>query len=131
CQTLAQESASEARMRKDIFFLASDECQGRGTGTKGIDVAAEHIAAEFKKAGLKPGNGDTYFQPFTVRRGVPKLEGPTTLVLKGPQGKTVELALGQDFNVPSATGSGEVRDAALVFAGYGLTAADAKYDDYK
>ena len=43
---------SEARMKTDVFFLASAKCEGRGPTTKGIEVAADHIAAEFEKAGL-------------------------------------------------------------------------------
>ena len=63
----AEESESEARMRKDLTYLSGDECEGRGVETKGIKLAADYIAAEFKKAGLKPGgvNG-TYFQPFEI-----------------------------------------------------------------
>src|SRR6516164_8429249 len=65
----ADNEVSEARMRRDINFLASDECEGRGPGTKGIDKAAAYIASEFQKAGLKPGGDDGgYFQPFTVTR---------------------------------------------------------------
>ncbi len=46
---------SEARLKKDIYFLASDECEGRGPTTKGINLAADYIADQFKNAGLKPG----------------------------------------------------------------------------
>src|SRR6478736_489174 len=48
--------------------LASDEMGGRRPFTKGIDKAADFIAAEFRKAGLKPVNGDSYFQVFNVQR---------------------------------------------------------------
>jgi hypothetical protein len=48
--------------------LASDEMEGRRPFSKGIDKAAEFIAAEFKKAGLKPVEQDTYFQTFNVQR---------------------------------------------------------------
>src|ERR1051325_5193524 len=72
------------RMRKDITYLASDECEGRGVGTKGLDKAADYIAAEFKKAGLKPGGVDgTYFQPFPFATNA-QLDGDSTLVLQGP-----------------------------------------------
>src|SRR5690242_8548106 len=55
--------ASEARLRRDVTFLASDECEGRGPTTRGIDKAADYIAAEFKKAGLKLAGADgSYFQ---------------------------------------------------------------------
>src|SRR5262245_20955393 len=56
----------EARMKKDITYLASPECEGRGPGTEGLDKAADYIVANFKKAGLKPGGKDGgYFQPFS------------------------------------------------------------------
>ncbi len=48
-------------------FLASDELKGRAVFTPGIEKAAEFIAEEFKKAGLKPVNG-SYFQEFTMNR---------------------------------------------------------------
>jgi hypothetical protein len=57
-----------ARMTADLTFLASDECEGRGPGTAGIDKAADHIAAAFRAAGLKGAMPDgSYFQPFTIR----------------------------------------------------------------
>ena len=60
-------AASEARLKRDVTFLASDECEGRGPTTKGLVLAGDYIANEFKKAGLKPGGVDgTYFQPFAV-----------------------------------------------------------------
>src|SRR5437763_442148 len=111
-QAAAQgEDPSVARMRKDIFFLASDECEGRGVDTQGINKAADYIAAEFKKAGLKPGGKDGYFQPFTIRVGQSKVEGPATLTLKGPQGQVIELTAGKDFSVMGLSGSGKVTGA--------------------
>src|SRR5437016_5628099 len=84
---VAAEDGVEARMRKDIFFLASDECEGRGVSTKGINLAADYIAAEFKKAGLKPAGPDgSYFQPFTMN-GPAKLGSPNTAALQGPAGQ--------------------------------------------
>src|SRR5262245_58547737 len=61
---------SETRLRKDLEYLTSDACEGRGITTRGIQLAAEHIVAEFRKAGLKPGAPDgTYFQTFKVISG--------------------------------------------------------------
>ncbi|MEM7381654.1 MAG: M20/M25/M40 family metallo-hydrolase [Bacteroidota bacterium] len=45
-------------------YLASDELEGRGTGSQGIQLAAKYIAAQFKKMGLEPGIDDTYYQEF-------------------------------------------------------------------
>src|SRR5436190_15575678 len=65
------------RMRKDIFFLASPECEGRGVDTKGIEKAADYVADAFKQAGLKPATKDgSYFQPFTFVASA-KLGKPT------------------------------------------------------
>src|SRR6266704_2665784 len=92
---VAAEDGVEARMRKDIFYLASDECEGRGVTTKGINLAADYIAGEFKKAGLQPIDKENgYFQPFSVITGGAKLDSPNTLTLTGPNGQQIELKLG-------------------------------------
>src|SRR5262245_45332730 len=89
----AKAEASEARLRKDIFFLGSDDCEGRGPTTRGINKAADYIAAEFKKAGLKPaGDAGTYFQHFSIPGA--RLVRPATLTLRGPQGQEVVLRQG-------------------------------------
>jgi hypothetical protein len=127
----ADNEASEARMRRDVTYLASPECEGRGVDTEGINKAADYIAGEFKKAGLKPGGPKgSYFQPFSISVGVSKLKGPGKLVLRGPQGQTVELTAGKDFEVTVGSGPGTV-NAPLVFAGYGVTEGKDGYDDYK
>src|SRR5438270_13307010 len=93
------DEASQVRMKRDVTFLASDECEGRGVGTKGLEQASRYVAAQFAEAGLKPGGvGGTYFQPFQVT-GSPALDGPATLVLRGPLGQTITLTQGTDFQV--------------------------------
>jgi hypothetical protein len=129
-QARAANEAIEARLRKDVTFLASDECEGRGITTQGINRAADYIAHEFQEAGLKPaGSEGSYFQPFTMR-GPSKLGSPNTLVLHGPLGQRIELTQGEQFQVLGLSGSGKL-SAPLVFAGYGMTSKDTNYDDYK
>ncbi len=120
----------EARMRKDITYLASDECEGRGVGTKGLELAAEYVAKQFAASGLKPGgvNGG-WFQPFPFVSSS-ELDGASTLSLKGPAGQTIELKQGADYQLFGLSGGGKV-SAPLVFVGYGATAPGIKYDDYK
>jgi hypothetical protein len=123
------DKTSEARMKRDITFLASDECEGRGPGTKGIDKAADYIAAEFKDAGLQPGGPQgSYFQPFTIS-GSGKLQAGE-LALNGPLGQTIDLNRDKDFTVMGFSGSGTMT-APVVFAGFGITAPGIEYDDYK
>ena len=126
--TRAQEA--EAQLRRDVTFLASDECEGRGPATKGIALAADYIANEFKKAGLKPGNPNgTYFQDFTIPASI--LQAPPTLVLKGPRGQVIELKPGVHFDAMGLGVAGAVKDVPLVFAGFGVSSEGAKYDDYE
>jgi hypothetical protein len=59
----------EANVARIIKTLSSDEMEGRGTFTPGIDRAAKFIENEFKQIGLKPLSGDTDFrQDFSVKR---------------------------------------------------------------
>ena len=119
---------AEERLKRDVTYLASDELEGRGPGTKGIEKAADYIAGEFKKAGLKPAGLDgTYFQPFPYPANV--LDEPARLSLKGPKGQEIELKSGVQFN-PMGFGHGGKLTAPVVFAGYGITSSEAKYDDY-
>ncbi|MBN9524160.1 M28 family peptidase [bacterium] len=111
-----------ARMKKDLFFLAGPECEGRGVGTAGLDRAADYVAAAFKAAGLK-----TSFQPF-VMNGFPDLDGPSRLDFAVGD---MELAFKNktDF-VPTGYSSGGKLNAPVVFVGHGITAPNLKYDDY-
>jgi len=65
---------SESRMLKDIEYLASDELEGRGLGTPGIDKAAGYIAKQFSDAGLKPcgDQPNDYFQTWTEKVDTPE-----------------------------------------------------------
>jgi hypothetical protein len=63
--SLAQRIAARLRpndLKADVSFLASDALQGRATPSPGLDMAAEYIAAQFRRAGLEPVGDDGYFQ---------------------------------------------------------------------
>src|SRR5262249_53956355 len=110
---------------------ASEECQGRGIDTEGINKAADYIVEELKKAGLKAGGKDgSWFQPFSFGTGTFTVEGTNTLTLRGPQGQSIELPMGKDYQVLPMSGVGKA-SAPVIFAGYGVTAAEADYDDFK
>jgi len=112
-----------------IRYLASDELKGRMSGTPGADKAAEYISLQFKKAGLKPlGDSRSYFQKFSFTKGI-KLGGQNKLEFEVDKSKT-ELRLGQDFYPLSFSSSGDV-NGEVVFAGYGISAPELDYDDYK
>jgi len=128
-------AAVERRLADSARYLASDELEGRGVGTRGLDLAAEHIAAQFAESGLKTGLFDqAAFQTFQATAAA-KLGENNRLALVGPppqQGgepERIELRLGEDFNPMAMSGSGPV-DLPLAFVGYGITGKEESYDDY-
>ncbi|HKD08337.1 MAG TPA: M28 family peptidase [Bryobacteraceae bacterium] len=62
-------------LKADVSFLASDLLQGRGTPSSGLDIAAEYIAAQFRRAGLEPAGDDGYFQTALCEKIIPITEG--------------------------------------------------------
>lgn len=123
------DSTSGKRMLEAIKYLASDELEGRGVDTQGINQAADFIAREFQQAGLNVKViEEGAFQKFTINTGS-KLGPVNQLELTGPDGKTIPLKYDQDFRACSFGGSGKF-DAELVFCGYGIDADDLKYNDY-
>ena len=112
-----------------VKHLASDELKGRKSGTPEYRQAAEYVAAEMRKAGLKPGgeNG-TWFQevPFKVWSN---FEQPIRLEVVSPARRIYFAGRGRDFTPVSGTGSGTVR-GGLVFAGYGVVSEKDGWNDY-
>jgi hypothetical protein len=127
-------SPAEIRFKEDVTYLAADEREGRGPGTRGIDEAADYISFVFKSAGLKPAPGaDGYFQLFSLG-GTPSLGKSQELAFHGPADKRLTGLFQTDFT-PLAIGIGQtLKPAPIVFAGYGITAKDESrkldYDDY-
>ncbi|WP_282276477.1 hypothetical protein [Stenotrophomonas sp. PS02297] len=67
-------SISADAMRGHLSFLASDALEGRGTPSRGLDIAAEYIASQFRAAGLEPLGDDGYFQAADWRKIAPERE---------------------------------------------------------
>lgn len=60
------ETITADALRGHVSFLASDMLEGRGTPSSGLDIAAEYIAAQFRRAGLEPLGDEGYFQTVTM-----------------------------------------------------------------
>jgi hypothetical protein len=123
----AAEPAVPEQVRKDLFFLAGDECEGRGLETEGIRKAAAHIADTFRKAGLAPGGTDGYFQPFPVYTGRAVRGKANALTVKPLDGPARVAELDRDY-VP-LWGTADL-DAGVAFAGHGIVAPKLNHDDY-
>ena len=123
------DTASGQRMLDAIKYLASDELEGRGVSTRGINLAADFIEKEFAAAGLNVKSfNESAFQKFTINTGS-KLGPTNVLQLLGPDNKSISLVYDKGFRACSFGGSGKF-DAELAFCGYGIDAKDVKYSDY-
>ena len=112
-------------LRKHLEYLASDELQGRLTGTPGEIAATEHVAAYFKKWGLQPGGDkDTYFQSFDFTAGVAVGKDNKMSLKLGDE--TLSPVIEKDWRPVSFSKVGKLDDTGIVFAGYGLEIPDGK-----
>jgi len=118
-------------IRAHMRFLADDLLEGRGTGTRGYELAAKYVAARFEALGLAPaGTGGSYFQPVPLRRIV-TVEPKCSLALIR-DGKRTELKYGEDYLLTSSSlaETDTQVTAPLVYVGFGVSAPELGYDDY-
>jgi Zn-dependent M28 family amino/carboxypeptidase len=119
------------KIRTHVKYLSSDELEGRGTGQRGGDMAADYIGKQFASYGLKPaGDNGTFFQavPMVGVKTLPE----TTFKFAEASGKSFEAKNLIDFvtNNESQTEIADI-DAPIVFVGYGIKAPEYDWDDYK
>lgn len=119
----------EAAMKAHVGFLASDEMKGREAGTPEYDIAARYVAAQFETMGLKPAGAiDSFIQPVPLITFRPANQGSITLVRGATE---TPLEFGLDYLPGASPLSPElIRDAPLVFSGFGVVAPKFKRDDY-
>jgi Zn-dependent M28 family amino/carboxypeptidase len=123
--------ADPEKIRAHVKFLASDLLEGRGTGQRGGDIAAEYIATQLASYGLRPaGENGTYFQDVPMV-GVKTL-GETSFNFVTTNLENMTLKNLDDFvtNNESQTETAYI-DAPIVFVGYGIDAPEYNWDDYK
>lgn len=126
----AELAGSANRIQAHVRFLADDLLEGRAAGTRGHEIAARYVAAQFQILGLRPG-GDmrSYFQRVPLRRATH--EG-TPVVTLTSGGKVTRLAWGSEVSVrPSVLEKTRLLQAPLVFAGYGISDPALGMDDFR
>jgi hypothetical protein len=121
--------ADAQRYLADVKALTAPEMEGRGDGTKGLTRAEKLIVERYKKLELVPAGTKGYLQPFSVAIGRKLKQGNRLIESQGP-GHHRFLKLNEDFVPLSISASGSVR-GQLLFSGYGITAPELGYDDYK
>jgi len=112
-----------ADMKQHVAYLASDELEGRMTGTNGEKLATQYVADAFKNFGLVPfGDKDTWFENFEFTAGVALAPGNTLTVNSDVE--KVPYTADRDWRPLSFSKTGSVPAGEVVFAGYGIETPD-------
>lgn len=121
---------------RDVKVLASDEFEGRGPGTAGEVKTVDYLVKQFKAAGLQPG-GDLVNGTRSWTQDVPlgrfEIKGPVQVSISDGK-QTVALTQGEEIAIrPAENGQVQVdiANAPLVFVGYGVSAPERNWDDFK
>ncbi len=118
---------SPERVRADVAFLADDLLEGRGTGTRGYDIAAHFVASRFEALGLKPGGINGWYQDIQFVTAAPDPARISALTMNGMRfehGPHVMIS-------PTVAAAAIDESAAAVFVGYGLEDTTFALDDYR
>ncbi|MFC5576853.1 M28 family metallopeptidase [Lysobacter niabensis] len=124
------------RLSEEVKVLASDEFEGRGPATAGEVKTIDYVVAQMKEAGLKPG-GDMKDGQRLWTQAVPLLRAEITgtpSLSVSEHGKPRALTQGEQIAVRAAMNGDKhvtIKDAPLVFAGYGVKAPERNWDDFK
>jgi hypothetical protein len=127
----ALETINPEHIRWHVRFLSHDLLEGRGTGQRGGDIAAEYMATQFAEYGLKPaGDNGSYLQKVPLV-GITTLP-QTQFVLLPKQGESMILKPLDEYVAYDQTQQSQSDvDADIVYVGYGIEAPEYNWDDYK
>jgi Zn-dependent M28 family amino/carboxypeptidase len=126
----AMSAVNASNIRAHVQFLASDLLEGRGTGQRGGDIAADYMATQFALYGLKPaGENGTYFQRVPM---VGIATDPSSSVSLVMNNAATPLRLLEDVVAmdESQSATSDI-DAPVIFVGYGINAPEYQWNDYK
>lgn len=124
-------NVSPQAIKGNMTFLSDDLLEGRRPGTRGFAVASKYMEAQFIALGLNPGMSDgSYVQRVPLQRAWAEETGSNfTLV---DNNKETQLTYGKEFLLqPYFAAAQSSVSAPLVFVGYGVSAPEFNYDDYK
>jgi aminopeptidase YwaD len=141
---VASDQPNVERLRAHVTYLASDKLEGRRTGSAGAKLAAEYIAKEFARLGLRRTNGvdlpgmsileadspRRYQQDFPYVSNVELGKGNRFFLNSQRPDGSAEFMVSEDWLPLGFSSNAEIKDAEVVFAGYGISAPELKYDDY-
>jgi hypothetical protein len=121
---------AERHIATDVRELADDRMEGRETGTRGYDLAAEYVAKRFREIGLAPGGDDgSYFQTVPLLEARVEQAGAELRVTRN--GREIALRFQEQFLPAANFNAPEHRvEASAVFVGQGVHAPALGHDDF-
>jgi aminopeptidase YwaD len=150
-QPARTDEANAENLRAHVSALASDDFEGRRTGTEGARKAANYVEAEFKRLGLRTGASvaresgaesvarpmSAYLQLFPYVAGVTLGKGNAMSFIpragrapRSAHAAAIDLRLGEDWTPLAWSANARVESAPVVYVGYGITAGELNHDDY-
>jgi hypothetical protein len=127
----AMDTIHPEAIRADMRFLSDDALEGRGTATRGFDIAAKYMGSQFESLGLKPaGDAGTYFQDVPLRSYKADQTKSVLTLIRGSKEETL-TSLTDYYSIADAARTQSSIEAPVVFVGDGVTAPELGYDDYK
>ncbi|MBE0461651.1 MAG: M28 family peptidase [Candidatus Aminicenantes bacterium] len=127
---LALDSISAEEFAKNVAVLSSDEFEGRGPSSSGEEKTVNFLKGEFQEIGLKPGNGESYFQEVPVV----EITADPSAKLRVKKGKKSTLfSYGNEFMAWTSrfVEESSLADSEMVFVGYGIKAPEYNWNDYE
>jgi hypothetical protein len=126
----AVDAVRPAALEAHVRFLADDLLEGRGTGTRGHEIAAHYVADQFASLGFEPaGDAGTFFQSVPLKQAE-SVPGASVLELRRG-GRVVPLLPGTDFIIwPNLLRESADVSAPVVYVGFGVSAPEFHHDDY-
>lgn len=116
-------------LESHVSFLASPLLMGRMNGEKSLDIAAEYIASQVKLAGLKPANGNSYFQSYALSKEINDRDKTEVKIISN-DGRNTEISKSPLYCMLPYGPSNISLEGEVVFAGYGIKSDNHNYNDF-
>ncbi len=117
-------------LKEKISILASDDFKGRAPSTLGEERTIKYLKDQFKKIGLKPGNGNSYLQEIPFVKITTDLNSISAVIRS--KNETLNLSVPKDFVVGTTriVDNTSLKNSEMIFAGYGIVAPEYNWNDY-
>jgi hypothetical protein len=116
-------------LESHVSFLASPLLEGRKNGEEGLEIAARYLASQAELTGLKPANGNSFYQPYTIIRKETDFGKSQVHIISN--GKDTLTSHEVFYNLSPTRPAEFTFEGEVVFAGYGIKADKYKYNDFE